>query len=110
MLTSWLWVSLNFLAVAYFVFISLYYRNINAQEKNKVNSLRITLEEAELLIKKYQIQLQKVLGSVDTLNTELEDTKNDLKNIKGRYAHLKAEDDKHKSLIAKLQSKIESLV
>ena len=110
MFTSWLWISLNFLAFAYFVFVTLYYRNINTQEKNKINSLRITLEEAELLIKKYQIQLQKVLGSVDTLNTELEDTKNDLKNIKSRYAHLKTEDDRHKSLISKLQSKIESLV
>ena len=72
--------------------------------------MQVTLEEAEILIKKYQIQLQKVLGSVDIINEELEDTRVDLKALRNRYSQAKQENDRNKIIMRKLEAKIESLM
>jgi peptidoglycan hydrolase CwlO-like protein len=110
MLGSWMLITFNIVAALYTAVIILYYRNVITQEKNKVKGLKLTLGEAEILIKKYQIQLQKVLGSVDNFYSELSDARNDLKTIKARYAHLKSEDTKNRKNIEKLESKINSLM
>ena len=110
MFSSWLMVSLNVVMVSYFIILILYYRNLNFKEKSKITSMQVTLEEAEILIKKYQIQLQKVLGSVDIINEELEDARNDLKALRSRYSQAKTENDRNKIVMRKLEAKIESLM
>ena len=110
MFSNWLMVTLNVVMFSYFIILILYYRNLNFKERSRITSMQVTLEEAEILIKKYQIQLQKVLGSVDIINTELEDAKDDLRAIKNRYSQAKAENEHNKILVKKLEAKIDSLM
>lgn len=110
MFTSWMLITFNIVAFAYFTVIIVYYRSLLSQEKNKIISLKIALEEAEVLIKKYQIQLQKLLDDVDGFYSELDIARKDLKTIKSRFSALKIEDSKNKTQITKLEAKVDSLI
>ena len=82
MFLQWLLVSLNIIVVLYLMVLVFYYRNINSREQSKTNTMQYTLEEAELVIRKYQLQLHKAIGNVNMLNDELDTAKNGFKNDK----------------------------
>lgn len=109
MFFKWLILSLNVIFVLYLMVLVFYYRNINSREQNKTNTMAYTLEEAELVIRKYQLQLHKAIGNVGMLNEELDNARTDLKLLKSRYASLKKEGDDNKVKIMKLESKIDAL-
>ena len=88
MLFQWLLISLNVIFVLYLAVLVFYYRNINTREFNKTTTMQYTLEEAELVIRKYQLQLHKSIGNIDILNGELDTAKSELKQLKGRYSTL----------------------
>ena len=73
---------------------------------NKRDQIRklITKEEAENLIRKYQLQLQRSLGDIDVLNEELTKLRNDVKTIKARNSQYRVENDKLKGRIKELES------
>ena len=101
MFFQWLLISLNIIFVLYLMVLVFYYRNINSREQSKTNTMAYTIEEAELVIRKYQLQLHKALGNVNMLNDELDNAKTDLQLLKSRYATLRKEGDDNKVKILK---------
>ena len=70
----------------------------------------MTLQEAEVLIRKYQIQLQRSLGNVDILTDELNKLRNELKILKQRNSKHRIEVDRLNNKIKELESRIEALL
>jgi len=103
-LTSFLLISGTLLFKMY------YYKNLYEKESEYKKILKATLEEAEILIKKYQIQLQRSLGNLDILNEEMNKLKNDIKAVKARNSQYKIENEQLKRKIKELENKIEALL
>jgi peptidoglycan hydrolase CwlO-like protein len=103
-LTSFLLITIMLLFKMY------YYKNLQEKESEHKQVLKATLEEAEILIKKYQIQLQRALGNLDILNEEMNKLKNDIKAVKSRNSQYKIENEKLRKKIRELENKIEALL
>ena len=71
---------------------------------------RDTLSDAEIVVRKYQVQLQRALGNIDILSDELTKVKNDIKSLRQRNAQTRIENDKLRDKIKELQDKIEALL
>ena len=69
-----------------------------------------TLHDAEIIIRKYQVQLQRSLGNIDILNEELQKVKGDLKILRTRNSQYRLESDKLRHKIKELEGKIEALL
>ncbi len=69
-----------------------------------------TLSDAEIVVRKYQVQLQRALGNIDILSDELTKVKNDIKSLRQRNAQARIENDKLRDKIKELQGKIEALL
>ncbi len=69
-----------------------------------------TLNDAEIVVRKYQVQLQRALGNIDILSDELAKVKNDIKSLRQRNSQARIENDKLRSKIKELQGKIEALL
>ncbi len=87
-----------------------YYKHLYEKTLNEKNQLKSALEDAEILIKKYQIQLQRSLGNMELLDNETTKIKNDLKAVKNRNSGLRVENEKLKRKIRELENKIEALL
>ena len=87
-----------------------YYKHLYDKAKAERNQLKTALKEAEILIKKYQIQLQRALGNLELLDEEISKLKGDLKAIKNRNAQLRVENEQLKRRIRELENKIEALL
>ena len=98
------------LSVGALTFKMYYYKNLYEKEEEHKKVLKATLNEAEVLIKKYQIQLQRSLGNLSILNDELDKLKNDIKAIKSRNSQYRIENDQLKRKIKELENKIEALL
>ncbi len=72
--------------------------------------MKMTLQEAEILIRKYQIQLQRALGNVDILSEELNKLKNEMKVLKQRNSKHRQEVERLNNKIKALESRIEALL
>lgn len=72
--------------------------------------MKLTLKEAEVLIRKYQIQLQRALGNVDILSEELNNLRNELKMLKSRNSKHRAETDRLQNKIKELEGRIDALI
>lgn len=72
--------------------------------------MKLTLQEAEVLIRKYQIQLQRALGNVDILSEELNKLRNELKILKQRNSKHRIEVDRLNNKIKELEGRIEALL
>ena len=79
-----------------------------SEERHK--HLKNNLIDAEILIKKYQIQLQRSLGNLELLDDEVTKLKNDLKSVKSRNAQMRTENEQLKRKIRELENKIEALL
>ena len=87
-----------------------YYKHLWEKQDESASVLSDNLEEAELLIKKYQIQLQRSLGNLSLLEEEINKLKNDLKAVKSRNAQYRIENEQLKKKIKELENKIEALL
>ncbi len=72
--------------------------------------MKLTLNEAEILIRKYQIQLQRALGNVDILSEELTKLRNELKILKKRNSRYRQEVERLTNKIKALEGKIDTLL
>ena len=72
--------------------------------------IKNTLCDAEVLISKYQIQLQRALGNIDVLSAELNKIKGDVKSLRTRNSQYRIETDKLRQRIKELEGKIEALL
>jgi peptidoglycan hydrolase CwlO-like protein len=107
---NWLVLTSFLLIVGTLLFKMYYYKNLYEKESEYKKILKATLEEAEILIKKYQIQLQRSLGNLDILNDEMNKLKNDIKAVKARNSQYKIENEQLKRKIKELENKIEALL
>lgn len=110
MFLEWL-ITVAVIMVALYILAKMFYfRSLALKEQENNQIMKGTLSEAEVLIRKYQIQLQRALGNIDILTEELTKIRKELKVIKSRNSQFKIENDKLKAHIDELESKIEALM
>jgi peptidoglycan hydrolase CwlO-like protein len=107
---NWFFLTTFILSIGVLTFKMYYYKNLYEKENEHKKILKSTLTEAEILIKKYQIQLQRSLGNLDVLNEEMNKLKNDIKAVKSRNSQYRIENDQLKRKIKELENKIEALL
>ena len=97
--------------LAIFLFVKMFYfKSITVKEQRSNEMMKLTLKEAEILIRKYQIQLQRALGNVDILSDELNKLRNELKTLKQRNSKHRLETDRLNSKIKALEGRIDALL
>jgi peptidoglycan hydrolase CwlO-like protein len=108
----WEWSLLTILSLLnVFLFVKMYYfKSITNREQRSNDLMKLTLQEAEILIRKYQIQLQRALGNVDILSEELTKLRNELKTLKSRNTKHRQETDKLNGKIKALEGRIDALL
>ncbi|PHQ91907.1 MAG: hypothetical protein COB42_02870 [Sulfurimonas sp.] len=108
----WEWSLLTILSVlSVFLFVKMYYfKSITNREQRSNDLMKLTLQEAEILIRKYQIQLQRALGNVDILSEELVKLRNELKLLKNRNTKHRQESDRLNNKIKALETRIDALL
>ena len=87
-----------------------YFKSITNKEQRGNELMKMTLQEAEILIRKYQIQLQRALGNVDILSEELNKLRGELKVLKQRNTKHRQETDRLNGKIKALESRIDALL
>jgi peptidoglycan hydrolase CwlO-like protein len=108
----WEWSLLTFLSiVSIYLFVKMFYfKSITNKEQRSNDLMKLTLQEAEILIRKYQIQLQRALGNVDILTEELSKLRNELKVLKQRNSKHRQEVDRLNAKIKALENRIDALL
>ena len=108
----WEWSLLTMLSiVSVYLFVKMFYfKSITSKEKRNNDLMKLTLNEAEILIRKYQIQLQRALGNVDILSEELTKLRNELKVLKQRNSKHRQETDRLNGKIKALEGRIDALL
>ncbi|MDX1295157.1 MAG: hypothetical protein R3302_02750 [Sulfurimonadaceae bacterium] len=97
--------------IAIFLFVKMFYfKSITHKEQRSNELMKMTLQEAEVLIRKYQVQLQRALGNVDILSDELNKLRDEVKLLKSRNSKHRLETDKLNSKIKELEGRIEALL
>ncbi|MDO7253738.1 hypothetical protein [Helicobacter cappadocius] len=98
------------LFILYMVIKTFFYKSVAEKEQRNSASMKLTLQEAEILIQKHQLQLQRALGNIEILAQEMNSLKNEVKTLKQRNSQYRIETDKYKSRIKDLEQKIEALL
>ena len=94
-----------------YLFVKMFYfKSITNKEQRSNDLMKLTLQEAEILIRKYQIQLERALGNVDILNDELIKLRNELKILKQRNTKHRGEIDRLNNKIKALEARIDALI
>lgn len=97
--------------VAVYLFVKMFYfKSITTKEQKNNDLMKLTIQEAEILIRKYQIQLQRALGNVDILSDELVKLRNELKILKQRNTKHRGEVERLNNKIKALESRIDALI
>ena len=97
--------------LAIFLFVKMFYfKSITHKEQRSNELMKMTLQEAEVLIRKYQIQLQRALGNVDILSDELNKLRDEVKMLKTRNSKHRLETDRLNNKIKELEGRIEALL
>jgi peptidoglycan hydrolase CwlO-like protein len=106
------WSLLTVLSIlSVYLFVKMFYfKSITNKEQRNNDLMKLTLQEAEILIRKYQIQLQRALGNVDILSDELTKQKNELKVLKQRNTRHRQETDRLNNKIKALEGRIDALI
>jgi peptidoglycan hydrolase CwlO-like protein len=110
MLLEWSLVTFSLLLVIFVVVKMYYFKNLTIKEQRNNDVMKLTLKEAEVLIRKYQIQLQRALGNIDILNEQMNKLRREIKALKQRNSQYRIENEKLKSRIKELESRIEALI
>jgi predicted nuclease with TOPRIM domain len=107
----WEWSLLTIATVvAIFLYLQvLFYKNLVDQDQKGMRVMRKTLREAETLIRKYQVQLQRSIGNVELVTGEMVSVKNDLKGVRQSHSALKFEKKKLEDEVVALKNRIEAL-
>lgn len=110
LITNWIFVSFAVGVGGFLFFRVYYYKNLAERESRDNTNLKLLVKDAEILIKKHQIQLQRSLGNMDIVNDELIRLRNDVKAFKARNAQYRIENERVKTKIKELEGKIEALL
>ncbi len=110
MIATWFVYTILVCVALYLMVMMFYYRSLYKREQKMTKITRDTLSDAEIVVRKYQVQLQRALGNIDILSDELTKVKNDIKSLRQRNAQTRIENDKLRDKIKELQDKIEALL
>ena len=66
-IAQWFMLSAFILFVLFMIVKTFFYKNVAQREEKTSASIKLTLHEAEILIRKHQLQLQRALGNIDIL-------------------------------------------
>ncbi len=110
MLLEWSLVTFSLLLVIFVVVKMFYFKSLTIKEQKNNDVMKLTLKEAEVLIRKYQIQLQRALGNIDILNEQMNKLRREIKTLKQRNSQYRIENEKLKKRIKELESRIEALI
>jgi peptidoglycan hydrolase CwlO-like protein len=94
----------------YLTVMVFYYKTLLKKEKLSNAVVKNTLGDAEIVIRKYQVQLQRALGNIDILSDELNKIRGDTKSLRTRNSQYRVESDKLRQRIKELEGKIEALL
>ncbi|AWI34889.1 hypothetical protein LS72_006270 [Helicobacter apodemus] len=108
--TQWLFLTTFILFVLFIVVKTFFYKSVAQKEEKNSAIMKLTLQEAEILIRKHQLQLQRALGNIDILTDEITTLRNEVKALKQRNSQYRVETEKYKSKIKDLEQKIEALL
>jgi len=66
----WEWSLLTIVSLlSVYLFVKMFYfKSITNKEQRSNDLMKLTLREAEIVIRKYQLQLQRALGNIDILS------------------------------------------
>ncbi len=108
----WQWSLLTIVSlIAIFLFVKMfYYQSITNKEQRSNELMKMTLQEAEVLIRKYQIQLQRSLGNIDILSDELNKLRAEVKSLKAKGSQHRFETEKLNTKIKELEGRIDALL
>jgi peptidoglycan hydrolase CwlO-like protein len=108
----WEWSLLTVISMlAVYLFVKMFYfKSITVKEQKSNDMMKLTLKEAEVLIRKYQIQLQRALGNVDILSDEVAKLRGEIKTLKQRNSQHRVSSDRLKDKIKELESRIDALI
>lgn len=110
MILDWLITSILVGIVLYLITMTYYYKALLQKEKKNNSITKESIKDAEVVIRKYQVQLQRALGNIDILSDELGKTKADMKALRQRTSQFRIDNDKLRDRIRELESKIEALI
>ncbi len=110
MFFQWSLLTLSLFAVIFVVVKMFYFKNLTVKEQRNNEVMKLTLKEAEVLIRKYQIQLQRALGNIDILNEQMNKLRREIKTLKQRNSQYRIENEKLRNRIKDLESRIEALL
>ncbi len=108
----WEWSLLSIVSIlAIYMFVKMFYfKSITIKEQKSNDMMKLTLKEAEVLIRKYQIQLQRALGNVDILSEEVNKLRAEIKTLKQRNSQHRLSSDRLKTKIKELEGRIDALI
>ena len=107
---QWLFLTAFILFVLFMIVKTFFYKRVAQKEEKNSAVMKLTLQEAEILIRKHQLQLQRALGNIDILTDEITALRNEVKTLKQRNSQYRVETEKYKSKIKDLEQKIEALL
>jgi predicted nuclease with TOPRIM domain len=110
LIANWLFLTIVLVAGGYLFFKVFYYKNLYDNAKKNNDVLKGTIKEADVLIKKYQIQMQRSLGNIDILNEEMGKLRGDVKTFKARNSQYRIENERIRNKVKELETKIEALL
>lgn len=108
--TRWIVLTAFILCVLFMVVKTFFYKSVAEKEEKNSAVMKLTLQEAEILIRKHQLQLQRALGNIDILTDEISSLRNEVKVLKQRNSQYRVESEKYRSKIKDLEQKIEALL
>lgn len=107
---QWLFLTAFILFILFMIVKTFFYKSVAQKEEKNSAVMKLTLQEAEILIRKHQLQLQRALGNIDILTDEITALRNEVKTLKQRNSQYRVETEKYKSKIKDLEQKIEALL
>ena len=107
---QWWFLTAFILFVLCMIVKTFFYKSVAQKEEKNSAVMKLTLQEAEILIRKHQLQLQRALGNIDILTDEITALRNEVKTLKQRNSQFRVETVKYKSKIKDLEQKIEALL
>ena len=110
MLSSWLIYTLLIFVIVYLLIMLNYNKALYKKEQKSNLVIKDTLLDAEVLIRKYRVQLQRSIGNIDILTDELDKLKDDIKVLRTRNSQYRHENEQLLKKIKELEGKIDALI
>ncbi len=110
MIGEWIVFTALVCAAIYLTVMVFYFKTLLKKERATKDFMKNNLQDTEVVIRKFQIQLQRSLGNIDILTDELNKTKNDVTSLRTRNSQYRIENDKLRQRILELEGKIEALL